>query len=451
MLEYERELLAQVDAMGGKFSYKLDLSVNLLIVGKRFSGKYNYALQNNIKMISHEKFKQAYESWRAGSQLTPEQEIDSRLMGVFEGMSITLSNLDKDQKTGFHECITRGGGVASRTLCSSTSVLATPHAEGRKSAAAQNWRVPIVSINWIADSIKYGGALDLKWYNLLDPEAPMRPPFDLANKPEISVEAALPRQLKRRAGDGLVPTRNLKTIVPNKSRSRVVTPASESLVPQEIPDSFTPPGSSSLSELSSLNRKPSIQKPKLLQNMSFELHGFNEKQTHILNKSITSHGGSIAEIAEVCVVYSNHNVKIDDHPKVISEWAIERTLYYKQLKFDDFWSRPVYIKFVANLSGKDVSISGFEGIELNHIIKLLGIIGAKYQEVFNPNRDLLIVQNLQARKIMHAKKWGIPVVNLNELFSGLNTGSLDLAGETSVVYEDEENQAKQKFIESLGD
>lgn len=134
--------------------------------------------------------------------------------------------------------------------------------------------------------------------------------------------------------------------------------------------------------------------------------------------------------------------------KVVTEFFIERCMFYKKVVLDR-WGQP--IKGLMNSSRKfKVSTTGFTGIELLHIEKLIKFLNLEYCESFSELRDLLIlnvnlfkesfmknspklfqypykdilncptyqsgqssVSLLSAKnKIDAAKKWSIPVVSI---------------------------------------
>ena len=139
---------------------------------------------------------------------------------------------------------------------------------------------------------------------------------------------------------------------------------------------------------------------------------------------------------------------------VVNEWFLDRSLFYKQLKFDS-WSIP---RNFTNLDLKlRISVSGFSGVEFFHVSKLIEVLGCELVEVFQPDCNLLAV-NLYSvglnksnspklfqykyadilscrphsqtsnkstkAKINAAKKWGIPVISLAYLWEISEQGKL---------------------------
>ncbi|KAJ1915661.1 protein kinase activating protein dpb11 [Mycoemilia scoparia] len=86
--------------------------------------------------------------------------------------------------------------------------------------------------------------------------------------------------------------------------------------------------------------------------------------------------------------------------------------------------RPISYSLPIPGSGKIIaSISGFEGIEREHICKLCTILGFEFSErFFRRMTHLICSKPFRGEKYKRALKWGVEVVDLNWLYSIATTG-----------------------------
>lgn len=138
---------------------------------------------------------------------------------------------------------------------------------------------------------------------------------------------------------------------------------------------------------------------------------------------------------------------------VVNDWFVERSIFYNSVQLDS-WCRPL-VGLVPLATRYKVCVSGFTGVELLHIEKLVGYLNLEFCDVLNARRDLLIVNvnlfkpafiknsprlfDYKHKDILHcpvyhagtgpsvsvisaknkinaAKKWNIPVVSLAYLW-----------------------------------
>lgn len=183
------------------------------------------------------------------------------------------------------------------------------------------------------------------------------------------------------------------------------------------------------SELGSENKSKAIQEEShtslIFDNCSFSIHdSFPSRHQRILLNVIKKNGGtiitSIHTDPDYLIVPSNIPLEtLDLHQNstsniyIVTEFFIERCLHYKLLiNPPDTWSKPFYFTDSFHLipnpkilhkSEEDhlsltVAITGFQGVELLHLTKILAILenkGVKYTEYVNKNIDLLLL-NLSA-------------------------------------------------------
>ena len=79
----------------------------------------------------------------------------------------------------------------------------------------------------------------------------------------------------------------------------------------------------------------------------------------------------------------------------------------------------------SGFSGMRISSTGFGGIELLHLSKLAHLMGASYEEVFEPKASILICcdpQTASFDKLRHAKEWKVTAVSADWLWESFQAG-----------------------------
>jgi DNA replication regulator DPB11 len=115
-------------------------------------------------------------------------------------------------------------------------------------------------------------------------------------------------------------------------------------------------------------------------------------------------------------------------PRVVTDMWVERCLAYKAfLDPDDHPASTPVGRFPIN-GFRDLKINstGFEGIDLLHLSKLVRLGGATYDETLQPKISVLISNKIKANpeKQRYASSWGIPVVSDAWLSACLRSGRL---------------------------
>ena len=85
----------------------------------------------------------------------------------------------------------------------------------------------------------------------------------------------------------------------------------------------------------------------------------------------------------------------------------------------------VRLSLTIDLQNIAISITGFSGPDLLHIERLLTLLGAHYYNNLTRKRSLLLTpgNEMNGPKILKAKEWGIPVVNVGWLWEVISRGS----------------------------
>jgi DNA replication regulator DPB11 len=102
-------------------------------------------------------------------------------------------------------------------------------------------------------------------------------------------------------------------------------------------------------------------------------------------------------------------------PRVVTDMWIERCLAYKAyLDPDEHPAATPVGKFpIEEFRDLTINSTGFEGIDLLHLSKLVRLAGATYNEILQPSITVLVCNTTRANpeKQRHAGSWGIPVVS----------------------------------------
>ena len=115
-------------------------------------------------------------------------------------------------------------------------------------------------------------------------------------------------------------------------------------------------------------------------------------------------------------------------PRVVTDMWIERCLAYKTYINPDEHpvGRPVGKFPIDGFRDLTINSTGFEGVDLLHLSKLVKLVGATYDEVLRPSISILICNKTKANpeKQRYARSWGIPVVSDAFLWACLQSGRL---------------------------
>ena len=115
-------------------------------------------------------------------------------------------------------------------------------------------------------------------------------------------------------------------------------------------------------------------------------------------------------------------------PRIVTDMWIERCLAYR-VYFDPEAhpaGTPVGKFPIDGFRDLTINSTGFEGIDLLHLSKLIRLVGATYDETLQPNISVLICNKTKANpeKQRYARFWEVPVVSDTWLWASLQSGRL---------------------------
>lgn len=369
-----------VRGLGGDFVNKVDESVSLLIVGKIWSEKYWYWVRRKeiSSMISVPKFLEIHASYVEGVDMDVSRALKDAALLPFEGCQLTFSQATPEEVTEWESLIVNNGGRFTSQLTRKCLAVVSNSVVGKKVEFARKWKIPAVRSSWLFESIKRGYALS--------PES-----FDLVSEEPKETSTPSPE-----------PPEPAPVKIPESRPKRK---------PVDVTDLFVPKIAKP-----DIAKKPLIPKRQqegsvgIFKGLSFTFSGFDSKEGSILRKIITSHDGKFTTSPDYHIINSKKPVIPSEPIKVITEWAIERSLNKGTCLLDDFWGAPA--KFpIEGFSGMKISLSGYSNTELVHLEKLVQMLGADLCQTFNAERHLLIASSDHCKKFKYAKSWGVPVVS----------------------------------------
>jgi DNA replication regulator DPB11 len=389
----------------------------------------------DIVLLRPQFISQLFAKWQKGDDFDLGEELEMGKVKVFEGMVINITNMRQEERSAMIPSIESHGGKYVKDLSRSCTHLITPIQSGEKYKYATLWSTPTVVPAWVFHSLKRGAALPERYYKTGLPDheigkGAVAEPFvaaAAATKPKESRDAAKPVLRKRRQPSG---PDIFDTVLGDTSRPAAKKQATDR-EEEAWQDSRRVIDDDSNAEPRVVRQQEPTAVHGMFSDKIFEFEGFDASQVKTLEAVVVSHGGQLKQHtvkpANALVIYSHMDPKLKRKkvPKgmtVVTEWAIERSLHKKKLTLD-FWGEFIVHRNVPGFQDVSISISGFSGVELLHLERLVEMLGARYQPVFVPAHDLLI-STPGAQKFQYAKDWGIPIVNEQWLWECARRGTV---------------------------
>lgn len=363
--------------------------------------------------------------------------------------------------------VRENGGTYSGDLTKAITHLIARTPTGNKYKFAKQWRVNLVSEEWLYQSVERGMILDEKLYH---PELPQeRRGIDVKGEPAWRRERLRTTLLKREREDSEeVGQRKLRRTLSSKLQSQnetiwgdIVGARSGSTMPiidngNAVPKPGSIPNSTEGSSLRTLSRKSSAAAEDTkhaipvpggtFSRCRFYIHSFGSKRSELMRQHLVSHDAQVCASLDLLdmphsgrsFVVVPHQVEIEELPmipanvKVVNEWWVERCLEAKACldpsasKFD----MPFAHLKVDGLESYAVSSTGFSGYELLHLERVVKLMGGKYEEYFSRDSTVLICNMGQhnAQKLACAEKWSIAAVDVHWIVSCIKQGRVQAFG-----------------------
>ncbi|KAF4624164.1 hypothetical protein G7Y89_g14009 [Cudoniella acicularis] len=451
--------------MGAIHTLDLTLDVTHLIVGDYNTPKYRYVAKErpDVKPMTTKFIEAARELWINDQEIDLESLEKEHLLPTLHSLKFSMTGCDNpEERLEIAEQVKANGAAYEGDLTRHITHLISFRTEGAKYKAAKTWRIRIVSIEWLRDSLERGMILDEKLYdpvlpleergkNAWDKTKPKRTSLGKRSRDENSTgteagkrklrrtaSAKLNSQSERIWGD-IVGAGNFTEV----ARSGVWETSDEPTQPNEPSD---PKKQKQQPEISIRQPLEEIKQEigGIFSGCLFYLHGFEAKKTQVLCDHLLPHGAEVTDTLEPgknrpinLFIIVPHDLPISEYPnppqheasvETVTVWWVERCLHHKKFMApsEHIVGRPFSIFPIEGFASMTISSSAFTGIDLLHVKKVVELLGAKYSEDMTPHSSVLVTKSmagLRKDKYDHAQEWNVPIVKANWLWDCIEAGS----------------------------
>ncbi|SGZ47612.1 CIC11C00000001400 [Sungouiella intermedia] len=442
------EIGNKIVALGGTHYTDLMSSVQYLVVGKRNTEKYRYSIRyrHDMVFLTEEAVTEIHSRWVAGHDYG--LDLDTFRLPIFLNFTVCVARVEKpssqelvklfgekfrnppsgkfqlEPKNAFKadeiiRVMSMLGAKVSTTLTPTCDVLVGTDTAGRRYTMANEWKIPAVHPLWVFDSCLRGAALDLDDYVVNCEVGNLYNNGSFVWKKLYSLhkeDKKTTKELERRERGQLKKNLEIWSSIMENTRSHTAQIIRDST--WDDPGSEEEKGSQTNGTINNKGSRETAESEYdtgtldslLFLGFKFLPVGYLIPQQKVLKKVVESHHGEIADsgdddtITHILLLVKNgpqanlmlsalsSGTKRRVHSKdiqVVTDWFIERSIYYNEARHDN-WSKPLQ-GLVPLATRYKVCVSGFTGVELLHIEKLVGYLNLEFCEVLNSNRDLLII------------------------------------------------------------
>ncbi|QGA14226.1 hypothetical protein EYB26_001879 [Talaromyces marneffei] len=474
ILPEQRSKLAEIAGqMGAVHKYDLTSDVTHLLVGETNTEKYKFVARerSDVLVLMPEWIEAVRQSWMDGGD-TDLQALEQKYrLPTFHGLSICVTGFeDPSYRTYLQETTIANGAEFRKDLTKTVTHLIAQQASGAKYKFATQWSIKVVSAKWFSDSLERGMILDETRYDpLLPPQeqgvgAWNRGQVQAPVKRKTTTESSNTRSRKLRRvassklgdqnegiwgdiiGGGFNSSEKVNSASLDKVSS-VDSQTKEASIPQQTKTLHNQlladlPGPDDPDE------HAASEQEGFLQGCYFYIHGFSSKQVDVLRHHLGVNGANVVQHlndfsssnipknGNSLYIISSYKTPRSDVPstddngfscELVTDMWLERCLDANTFVSPEthVTSTPFPHMPLKGFEGLKICSTGFSGIDLLHISKMVAVMGAKYEEYLTPNVSVLISNDLQTantEKIRHALEWGIPVVSADWLWISVQLG-----------------------------
>ncbi|KAI9890417.1 MAG: hypothetical protein M1814_004203 [Vezdaea aestivalis] len=452
------ELASRIDEMGGVHKPDLTVDVSHLIVGHWDTPKYRYVAKErpDVKVLRLEWVQEVRRLWIENEDFEL-ADVEARYrLPTFWNLKISSTGFPGLQdRQSLAEQIANNGGEYHSNLTPESTHLIAHSPTGEKYKYAQIWKLKIVTVEWLWDSLKRGMILDEQAYHPLLPkdQVGLGALTHRASSDSLSLKRA---REQNEAGDERLAKRRLKRTASAKLGGQniriwddiigVMKPVAQEIEEKTVDQhgKANEPIDRSKAPRSYLQSDRQSKRSGLFYKRNFLLQGFGEKKTRILQNHIQSNDGQVCDsLVELTTALDGslnyiiipHSSPPEAQPDpelsqnglhIVSEWWVERSLHQKELIDPTQVSVRPFSQFpLPSFKGMTICSTGFTGIHLTHLAKTSILMGAIYDEIFSSKADVLIC-NVGANgneKVRHSREWNIPSVHPDWLWDCVRSGT----------------------------
>ncbi|EGD97454.1 hypothetical protein TESG_04863 [Trichophyton tonsurans CBS 112818] len=477
LAEHRSRLTDIACQMGAIHKFDLTSDVTHLIVGDINTPKYKYVAKKrtDVKVIRAEWVEAVRSSWIQGGNTDIHALEAEYKLPTFFGLSVCITGFeDSDFRSHLEKTVCAHGAEFRRDLTKAVTHLIAFACEGNKYQFAIQWGIKVVSLKWLEDSIERSMALDETLYDPLLPiekqgigawDRSKPTVVERMAKPPASLSHRLPprtRKLRKVASlklggqtegiwSAIVPNPSTATESNDNSQydgSQHLTAASLQtlLDTKSFASETTVPGRHD--SVSRESKPPLAAKAKeapskgFWDNSRFYITGFTAEQTQILEIHLIAQDARISPSLDDLLKHNDQLFmvvpydlprrdipRIDedlDELEVVTDMWVERCLRSQAFVAPEahITSTPFPRFPIPAFQGMRICSTGFSGIDLLHLSKLVNLLGATYDEYLTANASVLICNTStpSPEKLRHVFEWNIPPVIADWLWISVQTG-----------------------------
>jgi DNA replication regulator DPB11 len=369
---------------------------------------------------------------------------------------------DLQERTALQERITSNGGVYTPDLTKTCSYLVVAKPEGKKYAAARNWKIKTVSVEWLIQSTDRGMILNEKYFD------PTMPPEERGKGAQVTVDVSFSkrprpvdsfaesegrhRKLRKTASVKLSCQRNsfLGDLLTQKPTAQVAAEKDDwediaAPVPNPENEYDASPDPSAVNKT-----RPLAADAGIFSTSYFFVYGFGESKEDIVRNAIKTHGGRVCRDEDevkharapqfpwhrfIVVPQESKPDALDFEDdgispvQVVTEFFIEKCMVHNRLHDPKHHvlGRPFPSFPIPGFEKLVVCSAGFAGIDLHHFARVISQLGGKFEETFRANTSILVCKSLASIRDVKKKfaiDHNIPIVKEKWLWEGVSTGKL---------------------------
>ncbi|CAH8506619.1 unnamed protein product [Schistosoma mattheei] len=186
-----KQIFDSIQMLHGCVSRDLTDNVNVIVTAKVGSKKYLVGASRNLQILLPDWITEA---WRLSEIQDP---IDMMLgiytekyrVPIFSQLVICVSGLSVEERKEVSDLVSKHGGKYSGVMkIGETTHLVTRQASGTKYVHAKKWKIQIISIKWLIDSVDKGYALDEEDYRVDQVKTKSSTPTPNTQQNEISFD-----------------------------------------------------------------------------------------------------------------------------------------------------------------------------------------------------------------------------------------------------------------------
>ncbi|EGE04342.1 BRCT domain-containing protein [Trichophyton equinum CBS 127.97] len=451
LAEHRSRLTDIACQMGAIHKFDLTSDVTHLIVGDINTPKYKYVAKKrtDVKVIRAEWVEAVRSSWIQGGDTDIHALEAEYKLPTFFGLSVCITGFeDSDFRSHLEKTVCAHGAEFRRDLTKAVTHLIAFACEGNKYQFAIQWGIKVVSLKWLEDSIERSMALDETLYDPLLPiekqgigawdQVTQVASLKLGGQTEGIWSAIVPNPStatesndnSQYDGSQHLTAASLQTLLDTKSF------ASETTVPgrhDSVSRESKPPLAAKAKEAPSKG---------FWDNSRFYITGFTAEQTQILEIHLIAQDARISPSLDDLLKHNDQLFmvvpydlprrdipRIDedlDELEVVTDMWVERCLRSQAFVAPEahITSTPFPRFPIPAFQGMRICSTGFSGIDLLHLSKLVNLLGATYDEYLTANASVLICNTStpSPEKLRHVFEWNIPPVIADWLWISVQTG-----------------------------